>query len=93
MFLPFIFYFVFVTKNISIEGFNPIYMVYTGIAYIVSFFLLVFFILKKNVIGFRAMFAVNLLIALPAKAYIGILVAIISFLTSLTAKVKTYFKS
>ncbi len=93
MFLPFVFYYVFTTKDISIDGLDPIYMVYTGIAYILSFALLVSFILKRNIIGFRIMFFINVLIALPAKAYIGILVAIISMAISFTPKVKAFFAS
>jgi len=91
--LPFIFYYVFTTKDISIAGLDPSFMLYTGIAYIVSFALLVNFILKRNIMGARIMFVINLLIALPAKAYIGILVAIISMGLSFTQKVKDYFAS
>ncbi len=93
MILPFIFYYVFTTKEIVIEGINPTYMIYTGIGYIVSFATLVFFILNKNIVGFRAMFLINVLIALPTKAYIGIAVAIISMLISFSGKVKLYFAS
>ena len=91
--LPFVFYYVFTTKDISIDGLNPMYMLYTGIAYIVSFALLVNFILKRNLMGARVMFIINFLIALPAKAYIGFLVAIISMGLSFTQKVKEYFAS
>ena len=93
MFLPFGFYYVFTTKDISIGGLDPIYMVYTGIAYILSFVLLVNFILKRNLLGARIIFFVNLLIALPASAYLGILVAIVSMALSFTSKVKAFFAS
>lgn len=92
MILPFVFYTIITTKNITIEGIKPIYMVYTGIAYILSFAALVGFILKKNITGLRVMILINVLIALPTKAYIGIAVAIISIVLSLTGRVKTYFK-
>lgn len=92
MFLPFIFYYVITSKEITIGELDPQIMIYTGIAYILSFIPLVYFILKRNVKGFRVMFIVNILIALPASAYIGILVAIISLLISFfNAKVKGYF--
>ena len=91
--LPFVFYYVFTTKDISIGGLEPMHMVYTGIAYIVSFGLLVNFILKRNIMGARIMFVINLLIALPVKAYIGIGFAIISMRLSFTQKVKDYFAS
>jgi len=91
MFLPFIFYYVFTTKDISIDGLDPIIMVYTGIAYIISFSVLVFSILKRKLLLFRLMFGVNILIALPASAYIGTLIAIVSMALSFTKKVETFF--
>ena len=93
MILPFVFYYVFTNKDISIDGLDPMYMVYTGMAYIVSFILLVVFILRRNILGARIIFGVNIIIALPAKAFIGILVALISIGLSFTAKVKDYFAS
>ena len=93
MILPFVFYYVFTSKDISIDGLNPMYMVYTGIAYIISFILLVSFILRRNITGARIMFVLNIIIALPAGAYIGMLVAVLSMILSFTAKVKEYFAS
>ena len=93
MILPFIFYTVFTLKEIEIGGLDPIFMLYTGFAYIASFALLVFSILKKNLTLLRIVIGVNLLIALPAKAYIGILVAIISILLTMNKRVVAYFKS
>ena len=93
MILPFVFYFIFTTQDISIEGVNPTHFLYTGFAYIISFAFLVNFILKQQMIPFRIMFLVNILIALPAKAYIGIGVAILSILISLHSRVKAYFSA
>jgi len=93
MILPFAFYYVFTTKNITIDGLDPMYMVYTGIGYIISFIFLVTSILKRNLTLLRAIFAINILIAIPASAYIGIIVAIVSILISLSGKVKAYFAS
>ena len=92
MILPFVFYYVFTTQDITVGNLKPITMVYTGIAYILSFAVLVYFILKRNINGCRAMFIINVLIAIPAGAYIGIVIAIISMLlTFFNAKVKGYF--
>lgn len=91
--LPFIFYYVFTTKDISIAGLDPIYMVYTGLAYIASFGLLVASILTKKIWLFRGIFLLNILIALPAGAYIGILFAIISIALSFNKKALAYFMS
>ncbi len=93
MFLPFVFYYVFTTQDISIDGLDPMMMVYTGIAYIISFIILVPSILKRNIILFRVMFGINVLIAIPAGAYIGIVVAIISVALSFNKKVKAFFAS
>ncbi|MDA8595247.1 hypothetical protein N9L20_02095 [Flavobacteriaceae bacterium] len=91
MILPFIFYVVFTQKELSIEGLDPMYMIYTGIAYILSFILLVRAILKRQIKTFRALFILNILIAIPAGAYIGIGVALISTALSFHPKVKAYF--
>lgn len=92
MVLPIIFYYSIITKNIALEGINSIYIIYTGIVYIVSFAVLVTFILKKNLIGFRTIFIINLFVSLPVSAYIGVLVAIVSMMLSFTGKVTTYFE-
>ncbi|MDT7832353.1 hypothetical protein RQM59_08175 [Flavobacteriaceae bacterium S356] len=92
MILPFVFYYVFTTNNIQVGDLNPIWMVYTGIAYIISFVLLVFTILKRNSNAAKAIFLVNIMIAIPAGAYIGMLIAIVSLLLIFfNAKVKEYF--
>lgn len=93
MILPFVFYYVFTSRGIEIEGLNPAYMIYTGVAYIMSFGLLVFSILKKKLFGLRMVIMFNVLIALPTKAYIGIGVALLSMLLSFSGKVQQYFSS
>ena len=93
MFLPFLFYYVFKIKNITIEGLDPIFMIYTGVGYILSFILLVVSILKRKVVLFRSLLVLNILIALPVKAYIGIIFAVVSILISLNGKVKGFFSS
>ena len=80
--LPFLFYYVFTSQNLSIGQLNPLWMVYTGLAYLISFAFLVYNILHRSIWGVRIMFMLNILIALPAGAYIGILVAIISLALS-----------
>lgn len=92
MVLPFVFYYVFTTKNITVGDLDPIYMIYTGIAYILSFVILVFFLVKRKLWGARVIFILNILIALPAGAYIGIMVALISLaLSFFNKKVLDYF--
>lgn len=91
MVLPFIFYYVFTTQDITVGTLDPMWMVYTGIAYIASFSLLVRSILAKQFLFFRIIFGLNVLIAIPAGAYIGMLIAAISFALSFHAKVRAYF--
>ena len=91
--LPFIFYYVFSSKNISIEGLKPIYFIYTGIGYITSFIVMIYAILSKKIKLFRTVFVATILISLPTKAYIGIAVAAISILLSFHSKIKTYLNS
>lgn len=92
MVLPFVFYYVITTQDIVIGGLNNMYMIYTGIAYIATFIPLVYFILQRNVIGARIIFFLNILIAIPASAFIGMLVAAISLaLSFFNKKVKAYF--
>lgn len=91
MVLPFVFYAVITQKNIEIGGLNPIWMLYTAAGYIMSFVALVYFIRKRNITGLRVIILLNVLISLPAKALIGIGVAIISIGLTFTKKVKNYF--
>lgn len=92
--LPFVFYYVFITKKITVGNLNPMWMIYTGIAYIISFVFLVPCLKNRKLLGARIIFAINILIALPASAYIGILVAIISFsLSFFNKKVLAYFSA
>lgn len=94
MILPFMFYYVFTTNNIQVGDLDPMWMIYTGIAYIISFIFLVYNILKRNSLGAKIVFLLNIIIAIPAGAYIGMLVAIISLLLIFfNSKVKLYFDS
>ena len=93
MILPFVFYFVITSKNITIGGIDPMWMIYTGLAYMLSFVLLIVAIYKRSIILLRALFVLNIIIALPAKAIIGIVVAIISILISFHKNIKSFFKS
>ena len=91
--LPFIFYYVFTTKEINIGGLDPTYFIYTGIGYISSFILMVYAILTKKLLLFRVVFLLTILISLPTKAYIGIHFALISLLLSFHKKIVNYLNS
>ncbi|KZM42124.1 hypothetical protein OA92_12990 [Marinomonas sp. SBI22] len=91
MVLPFVFYGVFISQNIQVGTLDPQWFLYTGAAYIASFAFLVSFILKRNFTGFRTLFFVNFVIAIPAGAYIGMVIALVSFGLSFNQKIKAYF--
>ena len=94
MVLPFVFYFIITSRNIVIDNLDTIWMVYTGIAYIISFDFLVYFLVNRNLTGARVIFFINILIAIASKAYLGIVVALISLtLSFLNKKVLAYFAS
>lgn len=84
-------YVVFTTKGISVGGLDPNIILYTSLGYVATFGLMVLFIVRRQAWGVRAMNLVDLLISLPASAFIGIGVAIISFGLTFHQKAKTYF--
>lgn len=92
MFLPFVFCYAVASGKLNV-GIPATTMAYTGIAYIMSFAILVTSILKKNIRLLRGVIAVNVLMALPAKAFIAIGVAIVSMALSFNSQVKNYFSS
>ena len=92
--LPFGFYYVFTTQDITVGTLDPMWMVYTGIAYVASFVFLVYFLANRKLTGARVVFIVNVLIAIPAGAYIAIFIAIVSMtLSFFNKKVVAYFSA
>jgi len=92
MFLPFLVYFLVTNNKIEMDV-VPMHVIYTGIAYIISFGALVYCILNKKFFAFRTMFFINLLIALPVGVDGGIVVVIVSFVLSHTKQVKSFFNA
>ena len=90
MILPYVFYYLLTSGKLDVN-LPPEYMLYTAAAYAVTFAALVTSILKKNMILLRLIIVLNIMIALPTKAFIGIGVAIVSMILSLTKEVKVYF--
>ena len=92
MFLPFLVYFLVTNNKIEMDV-VPMHVIYTGIAYIISFGALVYCILNKKFFAFRTIFFINLLIALPVGVNGGIVVVIVSFILSHTKQVKSFFNA
>jgi hypothetical protein len=66
-------------------------MLYTMFGYIAAFAAMVFSILRRNILGLRIAIAVDFLISIPAKAFIGFAVALISMALTFTKPVSEYF--
>ncbi|WP_353780144.1 hypothetical protein [Winogradskyella sp. 3972H.M.0a.05] len=90
MFLPFLFYYIVTVKGKDF-GIEPMWMIYTGIGYILSFGIIVYSILSKKYLLFRLAFILTILISIPTQAYIGIVVAIASLVLSFNSKIEKYF--
>ena len=66
-------------------------MLYTIFGYMAAFSVMVFSILRRNILGLRIAIAVDFLISIPAKAFIGFAVALISMALTFTKPVSEYF--
>ena len=64
--LPFIFYYIVTSKNIQLGTLQPIWMVYTGIAYLISFLFFAISLAKRLKIIVFVIPLINILISLPA---------------------------
>ncbi len=91
--LAFVIYGIVTSKEIDLGGIEYTWILYTAFAYIATFAALVFCILRKNLLGLRAVIGIDFLISLPVKAIIGLAFAAISFGLSFHSKVKAYFQS
>lgn len=76
----------------SVSGPSAVTMIFwTMIGYIVTFAAIVASILKRSIIGLRAVIVVDFLISIPAKAFVGFAIALIGLGLSFTKPVKGYF--
>lgn len=90
-FLPFVFYLVITKKGITVGELDPIWMIYTGVVYILTFLGTMASILKKKIWGVRVLAIVVAIASIPAGAYIGMAVAALSFGLTFNGRVKEYF--
>lgn len=76
----------------SVSGSSAVSMIFwTMLGYIGTFAAIVMSILKRSLVGLRAAIVVDFLISIPAKAFIGLAIAVIGIGLSFTHSVKTYF--
>ncbi|MEM7259459.1 MAG: hypothetical protein AAF404_18950 [Pseudomonadota bacterium] len=66
-------------------------VLYTTIGYVITFTAMVISILRRNLIGIRLAIAADFLISIPAKAFVGVLISVISISLTFTKSVKKYF--
>lgn len=66
-------------------------ILYTTIGYLITFTVMVFSILKRNMLGLRLAIGADFLVSIPAKAFIGMLIATVSLGLTFTVTVKRYF--
>lgn len=76
----------------SVSGPSAVTMIFwTMIAYIATFAAIVTSILKRSIVGLRAAIAVDFLVSIPSKAFIGFAVALIGMGLSSSGPVTKYF--
>lgn len=91
--LPLVFYGVVTSRQIDLGGLDPRLMLFTAAGYALSFAALVLGILKRHIATVRTVLILNAVIALPAKAYIGMAVAAVSMALTFNAAVRRYFSA
>lgn len=90
--LAFTLYFVFTNKAGHEPIIDPQIVLYTASAYVILFAFMVRSILTKNLPALRLLIIIDFIVSIPAKAYIGFAVAIISMGLSFTGMVRKYFQ-
>ena len=84
------FFLTFTFTDVSVAGITPSILLYTLAGYVVAFGAIVVSILKRNAWALRAAILLDLIISLPAKAYIGIVIASVSLLLTFTRSARRY---
>lgn len=76
----------------SVSGDSAVTLIsWTLLGYIATFAAIVTSILKHSITGLRVAIAVDFLISIPAKAFVGFAVAAVGMALSFSAPVKAYF--
>lgn len=86
----FVFYAIAKSKG-NIGGLAPNTVLYTAISYTVLFVALVTAIKRLSLTGLRIVITLVFLVSIPASAFIGMFIAILSMVLSFHKKIKQYF--
>ena len=89
--LVMVFYIVFTVKDITIGTVGPQIILYTFFAFSLTAAAIFYFINRRNLLALRITLLVDLLAAIPASAFISILLSVITFGLSFTKSAKAYF--
>ena len=85
-------YFYFTANDIVLGTVGPQIILYTMMAYIVFFLGIIIAITKRNLLALRIILFADLLASLPASAFAGILISVISLiLVFFNNRIKAYF--
>ena len=88
--LSFTAFIVFTVQNKTIGDVGPQLILYTALGYVATWLMLAYFIVNKNITGMRVVIFIDLLISLPAKAYIALVLGVVAFLLSFHKNVKAW---
>lgn len=91
--LALVFYIVFTIKDITVGSVGPQLILYTFLAFCVLAVPILYFFNKKQLLPLRIAILVDLLAALPATAFISILLSLIAFGLTFTKSARAYFSS
>lgn len=91
--LALVFYIVFSVKDITVGSVGPQVILYTFLAFCALAVPIFYFFRKKQVFPLRIAILVDLLAALPATAFISIVLSLIAFGLTFTKSARAYFGS
>lgn len=89
--LALVFYIVFTVKDITIGTVGPQIILYSFIAFVILSIPIFYFISKRNLMATRIAIVVDLLAAIPATAFISIVLSLVVFGLTFTKSAKNYF--
>ena len=92
IFIALSFYLAFTFTEISVGNITPSIILYTLIGYVILFAAMVISILKRSIWGLRISIILDFLVSIPAKAIIGLVIAIASIMLTFRKTAKIYFK-
>ncbi|MEL7534097.1 MAG: hypothetical protein AAFN10_22505 [Bacteroidota bacterium] len=90
--LALVFYIVFSINDITIGAVGPEIILYTFLGFSLLAIPIFYFIRKRNLLATRISIIVDLLAALPATAFISIVLSVVIFGLSFSKSAKAYFQ-